>query len=179
MRSDSLASPGPSRFDRLVFMRDTTLESYTITRIISNPPRKPVSEITDRAKRYRAQANVPGPKRCVICGKDPGKLQVMHLSGDESDGEKKNLGYGCRSCNGKLSAAWKKLGSPIRTRQYNPSSSGVPTFQQYAWGVSNHERGAHDEGGAIIHATPRSKRIEYAKRIAAIKVGKRRSELPF
>jgi hypothetical protein len=153
-------------------------ESYTRTTIILlNPGRKPVEEITDRAKRYRAQANVPGPKKCVICGKGNPGLMVMHLSGDESDGDRKNLAYGCRSCNGKLSAAWQRLGSPIRTRQYNPSS-GVPSFQQYAWAVSNHERGAHDEGGAIIHATPRSKRIEYARRIAEIKARKR-GEVPF
>jgi hypothetical protein len=114
----------------------------------------------------------------VICGRNPGKLQVMHLSGDESDGDRKNLGYGCRSCNGKLSAAWKRLGSPVRTRQYNPAGKATPSFQQYAWAVSNHERGAHDEGGAIIHATPRSKRIEYAKRIADIKRD-RRGSVPF
>jgi hypothetical protein len=41
---------------------------------------------------------------------------------DESDGDRKNLAYGCRSCNGKLAAAWKRLGSPVRTRQYNPAS---------------------------------------------------------
>lgn len=35
---------------------------YEVTCTISNPPRKPVEDITDRAKRYRAQANVPGPK---------------------------------------------------------------------------------------------------------------------
>lgn len=90
----------------------------------------------------------------------------------------KNLGYGCRSCNGRLSAAWKRIGSPVRTRQYNPSSASVPTFQQYAWAVANHERGAHDEGGAIIHATPRSKRIEYARRIAETRSA-RRDSVPF
>ena len=152
-------------------------ESYTVTTVIRLNPSKSSEDITDRAKRYRAQQNVQGPKRCVICGKNPGKLQVMHLSGDESDGEKKNLAYGCRSCNGKLSAAWKRLGSPVRTRQYNPSS-GAPSFAQYAWAVSNHQRGAHDEGGAIIHATSRAKRIEYARRIAEIKRMKRGS-VPF
>lgn len=158
-------------------MRDTSIASYTVTRIISNAPRKPTEDITDRAKRYRAQNNVTGPKRCVLCNgsKD---LQVMHLSGDESDGDEKNLAWGCRSCNGKLSAAWKRAGSPVRTRQYNPAGKTVPTFQQYAWAVSNHERGAHDEGGAIIHATPRSKRIDYAGRIADIKRD-RRGEVPF
>ena len=167
-------------------MRDETIATYTITRIIHNPTRKPVGEITDRAKRYRAVADVEGPRKCAICGKNPGKLQVMHLSGDESDGAKKNLAYGCRSCNGKLSAAWKRLGSPVRTRQYNPAwnvkgnnpPKSSPTFQQYAWAVSNHQRGEHDEGGAIIHATPRNKRIEYAKRIADIK-SRRRGSVPF
>ena len=162
-------------------MRDTTIASYTVTRIINlNPGRKPVSKITDRAKRYRAQSEVKGPKRCVLCN-GTAQLQVMHLSGDESDGDARNLAYGCRSCNGKLSAAWKRLGSPVRTRQYNPSGKSVPTFAQYAWAVAHHSRGVHDEGGAIIHATPRSKRIEYAGRIADIKRERRResSSVPF
>ena len=167
-----------SRYAELMAL--SAMESYTVTRVIQLNPRKPVNEITDRAKRYRAQNDVPpGPKKCVICGRNPGKLQVMHLSGDESDGDKRNLAYGCRSCNGKLSAAWKRLGSPVRTRQYNANPTGnYPTFQQYAWGVAHHRRGEHDEGGAIIHATPRSKRIEYARRIADIKA-QRRGSVPF
>lgn len=167
-------------------MQDT-IGSFTVTRVIdtrsltvqANSPRKPVSQITDRAKRYRAQSEVPGPERCVLCGARPKgnrPLDVMHLSGDESDGDKRNLAYGCRQCNGKLAAAWKRLGSPVRTRQYNPGS--VPSFQQYAWAVAHHSRGAHDEGGAVIHATPRSKRIEYAKRIADLKA-ERTGKVPF
>jgi hypothetical protein len=153
----------------------TSLGSITFTRII-NLGRKPVSQITDRAKRYRAQQNVKGPKKCVVCGSTK-NLDVMHLSGDESDGASKNLAYGCRKCNAALGAAFKKLGSKIRTRQYNPAS-GVPTFEQYAWAVAHHEREAHDEGGAIIHATPKHKRVEYARRIAEIK-GSRRGDVPF
>jgi len=205
----------------------TSLGSITILRII-NLGRKPVSQITDRAKRYRAQQNVKGPKKCVICGSTK-NLDVMHLSGDESDGESKNLAYGCRKCNAALGAAFKKIGSKIRTRQYNPAMpiadlpdshkdypvgtvfilpsgqmwkvmkngfkritkvrgglkageksnpSGVPTFKQYAWAVAHHEREAHDEGGAVIHATPKHKRVEYARRIAEIK-GSRRGDVPF
>ena len=167
-------------------MRDTTIASYTLTRVIQLNPRKPVSQITDRAKRYRAQSEVKGPKRCVLCN-GTAQLQVMHLSGDESDGDSRNLAYGCRSCNGRLSAAWKSLGSKVRTRQYNgpvfnaENPAAVPTFTQYCWAVAHHSRGAHDEGGAIIHATPRSKRIEYAGRIADIKRERRResSSVPF
>lgn len=158
-----------------------SLRTVTRTVIITNP-RKPVEIITDRAKRYRAQKNVTGPKRCVICGAGPQKtkrpIDVMHLSGDESDGSKKNLAYGCRSCNGKLAAAFKRIGSKVRTKQYNPAKKGVPSFEQYAWAVANHSRGAHDQGGEVIHATPRSKRIEYARRIADIKAD-RRGEVPF
>jgi hypothetical protein len=136
--------------------------------------------VTDRAKRYRAQKNVKGPKRCVLCGSKE-DLGVMHLDGDESHGEPKNLAWGCRSCNQRLSHAFKRIGAGKRTKQYNPSQ-GIPTFGQYAWAVSQHSRGAHDEGGAIIHATPRHKRIEYAERIADLKRKRgsfRTSEVPF
>lgn len=121
-------------------------------------------QITDRAKRYRAQKNVTGPKKCAICGKG-GKLDVMHLTGNESHGEKENLAYGCRSCNAALGAAFKKVGAGRPTNQYNPTKKGIPTFEQYMWAVSNHSRGAHDAGGAVIHATPKHKRVEYARRI--------------
>ena len=132
--------------------------------------------ITDRAKRYRAQKAVRGPKRCVLCGAR-GRLDVMHLDGNESNGEPRNVAYGCRSCNSKLGHAFKRIGAGVRTRQYNPSS-GVPTFAQYVWAVTQHSRGAHDEGEAIIHSTPRSKRIEYALRIADLKRS-RKDGVPF
>ena len=154
----------------------SSLGSITFTRIINLG--KPVKDITDRAKRYRAQQNVKGPKKCVVCGAG-GKLDVMHLSGDESDGASKNLAYGCRRCNAALSAAFKKIGSKIRTRQYNPVK-GVPTFEQYAWAVSQQRHsGEHGDAGAIIHATPKSKRTEYARRILAGVTKSRRDEVPF
>jgi hypothetical protein len=101
----------------------------------------------------------------------------MHLDGNETTGEPRNLAYGCRSCNTKLAYAFKHIGAGVPTQQYNPSS-GVPTFQQYVWAVTHHSRGGHDERGAIIHATPRSKRIDYARRIADIKRS-RRGQVPF
>jgi hypothetical protein len=147
-------------------------------------------EVTDRAKRYRAQKAVKGPKECVLCGSTQ-DLGVMHLDGDESHGEPANLAWGCRSCNQRLSAGFKRAGAGRRTAQYNPSS-GVPTFKQYAWAVtqgpggSHHgpysgggfAAGAHDEAGAIIHATPKFKRIEYAQRLASGRSA-RREEVPF
>ena len=145
-------------------------------------PRKPVGEITDRAKRYRAQQNVKGPKRCVVCGSTK-NLDVMHLDGNESHGEPANLAWGCRSCNAKLGAAFKRAGKGVLTRQYNPASGKVPTFNQYAWAVSQQQHsGDTGEAGAIIHATPAAKRSEYARRILAKRWGsgrRSREEVPF
>jgi len=90
----------------------------------------------------------------------------MHLDGDESHGEPANLAYGCRSCNGLLSAAFKRAGIGRPTNQYNPAKAGAPTFEQYMWAVTHHTRTEHDEGGAVIHATPKHLRIKYAQRIA-------------
>lgn len=50
--------------------------------------------------------------------------------------------------------------------RHNPTA---PTFAQYARAVSIHQRGSHDEGGAIIHATPRATRSRYARKIASLK----------
>src|SRR5271157_6374258 len=110
------------------------------------------SNLTDRAKRYRAQNAVRGEKRCVLCGSRR-QLGVMHLDGNEANGEPQNLAYGCRSCNGKLAAAFKRMGAGVPTNQYNPAKGEVPTFGQYCWAVSQHSRGEHDEAGAVIHAT--------------------------
>jgi len=77
----------------------------------------PADSLTDRAKRYRAQNAVLGPKECVLCGAT-GRLDVMHLDGNESNGEPRNLAYGCRSCNGRLAAGFKRIGAGVKTRQY-------------------------------------------------------------
>lgn len=66
----------------------------------------------------------------------------------------------------------------------NPAyGGGVPTFAQYGWAVAQHCGGSnarhhcgdHDEGGAIIHATPPDVRREYADKIAALKSRRARS----
>ena len=138
-----------------------------LVKVQFGPVRNP-ADVTDRAKRYRAQKNVTGPKKCVLCG-SRSDLGVMHLDGFESHGEAKNLAWGCRSCNQILSHGFKRAGAGKRTAQYNPSK-GVPTFKQYAWAVSNQRHsGEHGEPGAVIHATPKAKRVEYARRIAGLK----------
>jgi hypothetical protein len=43
---------------------------------------KPAAEITDRAKRYRANQNQPpGPRRCNFCG-DAKNIDVDHIGGE-------------------------------------------------------------------------------------------------
>jgi len=210
--------------------------------------------ITDRAKRYRAQKNVPaGKNRCTFCASGSNTV-IDHVNGNESDGKPENLMRLCKSCNTRkgLTQARHRVG--IRTRQYNPAriptfrqfhqaasvllgvipgnvaqatqtvlqtppetreryadkieavnpfksdaqrrkffamaargeiapavlkkfmqhNPAAPTFAQYAHGVSIHQRGTHDEGGVIIHATPPELRKTYARKIAQIKQERRR-----
>jgi len=124
------------------------------------------AQVTDRAHRYRAQKLAPaGRKVCAYCGSTR-NLVPDHIDGVPDHTTRSNLQWLCKSCNTAKGAAFAKAGKGRLTNQYNPAAGGVPTFEQYMWAVSNHTRGAHDEGGAVIHATPLHKRIEYARRIA-------------
>lgn len=81
---------------------------------------KPASQISDRAKRYRAnQETSDWPRVCMFCGSTK-DLQVDHLDGFEENGEAENLLMLCRSCNQLKSAVYKKAGMGRRTVQYNP-----------------------------------------------------------
>jgi hypothetical protein len=224
---------------------------------------KPASDITDRAKRYRANRKPPpGPRRCNFCASRR-NIDIDHITGTEEDEAPENLMYLCRTCNTLkgITQARNRIG--VRTRQYNPEEAmqgrttfdrfkhaagillgkikgsaaaateylrrtrpdqrvrfgdrieaanpfrseaqrrkfyamlgrgeisaatlkkfargnpAAPTYAQYAHGVSVHQRGAHDEGGAIIHATPAALRRKYAAQIARTKAQRRGSEIPF
>jgi hypothetical protein len=187
---------------------------------------KPASQITDRAKRYRANRNPPpGPKRCNFCASRQ-NVDIDHVTGDETDEAPENLMYLCRPCNTRkgITQARNRIG--MRTRQYNPekrhsftqfvhdarvllgltpgdvgeateavratppekraeyaakieAANPAPTYAQYVHGVSIHQRGAHDEGGAIIHATPPELRSRYAQQIARTKRQRRGGAVPF
>ena len=144
----------------------------------------PVELITDRAKRYRAnseQCRPTGPRVCA-CGSTK-NLGVGHLDGNEDNGDRSNLAWQCKSCNAKQAHADKKAGKGKRTRQFNPRrpkvntrgkkakppADSIPNLAAYSIAVSQHRRGAHDEGGRIIHATPPHIRRQYAREIAARK----------
>jgi hypothetical protein len=211
------------------------------TNSVPNPAARqlrPVELITDRAKRYRANASPPpGPRRCAFCQAAKAR-DIDHIDGDEHHGAARNLQYLCRTCNVRKGITQSRANQGTRTRQYNPFGEaaetaaptfeqycdaililrgdedaapaavrnaaralqntpprkraqygelirqarnpkpGSPTFAQYAYAVSVHTRGAHDEGGKIIHATPPQTRSKYAREIASIKRRKGRSQEP-
>jgi hypothetical protein len=81
---------------------------------------KPAHLVTDRALRYRANAEPPaGPEVCAYCGAT-GKLDVEHIDGREENNEPENKAYACRSCNTTKGATFAALDIGRRTRQFNP-----------------------------------------------------------
>lgn len=81
--------------------------------------RKPVEQLTDRAKRYRAHKNAPpGPKQCGFCGRRK-NIDLHHIYGDEADDEPDNLMWACRPCNVKVSILMKRAGLGKPTNQFN------------------------------------------------------------
>ncbi len=126
--------------------------------------RKAAHQITDRAKRYRANAPEccpPPPRRCALC-RSRRFVVVDHIDGDESNGSPDNLRWLCKSCNTKLGLAMARAGIGRRTRQRNP---GARTLAQYTEAVVQHTRGRHDAGGEIIHSTPKETRQKFAAEI--------------
>ena len=72
-----------------------------------------------------------------------------------------------------------RFAAQLAAQRRNPD----PTFAQYLFAVRAHSPGGHDEGGKIIHATPKAKRSEYARRIAGLKqkrgTNRKAQEVPF
>ena len=126
--------------------------------------RKPTHQISDRGKRYRAQApecRPPGPAKCALCGSTR-NVVIDHIDGDESNGSPQNLRWLCKPHNVSEAIRLARSGQGVKTRQYNP---GAYTLAEYAQAVVQHTRGAHDAGGKIIHETPKQKRQEFAAEI--------------
>jgi len=123
--------------------------------------------ITDRAKRYRAQNAIEQEDRiCVFCGAQSG-LMVGHVNGNESDGEPANLVYTCRSCNASIGIFMARAGFGKRTTQYNPEG-GARSVGQWLVAVTS-MKGAGPmklaDAVAMVRATSPAKRSEYARDI--------------
>jgi hypothetical protein len=166
-----------------------------VTRIVMNYGRKPVEQISDRAKRYRANSpenRPPGPKRCGYCGSSK-NVGVDHVDGNESNGAPHNLLYACKSCNGKKAAIMRKVGIGKLTRQLNPPhgrarAQGQRSLKAYGDAIKV-MRGQFpgDVAAAVrtIHATPASVRSAYTSRSWSTRKaiygpsGRGQGELPF
>lgn len=137
--------------------------------IVPNPARRnmrPVELITDRAKRYRANANPPpGPRRCNFCSSRK-NVDIDHVSGDEADGSPRNLIYLCRSCNASKGTVQTAANIGKRTAQYNPAPA--PTFSQFvnaALVLRGDDPGDARKATGVIWRTSPAQRVRYAERI--------------
>lgn len=127
--------------------------------------------VTDRALRYRAQANPPpGPRVCHYCGSSR-HVEVEHIDGREENTAQKNLIWACRSCNTRKGAYFAREGVGRKTRQYNPSSQvrGATTLDGWLQAVLSVQGldGGMTPAAAIrtIQATPPARRIAFAARL--------------
>ncbi len=124
---------------------------------------KPASQITDRAKRYRAQRNhPPGPKRCNFCGSRK-NIDIDHITGNEADEEADNLMYLCRTCNASKAVQQARNRIGVRTRQYNPQRvPSLAQFRRHAAVLLGLAPGDVATSTAAIRATPPATRAQYA-----------------
>lgn len=141
--------------------------------------------VTDRALRYRANAEPPeGPLICCYCG-SLDNVEVEHINGHEEDNELENKAWACRSCNTKKGALMARLGLGRRTRQFNPAG-GAKSLGQWLTAVQSAkgESDAMDVRDAVdmIRQSSQAKRSEYAREIWKLRRAHgtdRSSEVPF
>lgn len=111
---------------------------------------KPIEALTDRGMRYRANregVRPPGPKVCGYCGSE-NNVGVEHVDGREENCNPANLLWGCKSCNGRKAALFKRLGLGRRVRQYN-GDGGKVSLKEYGDAIKV-MRGAFE--GNVEHA---------------------------
>lgn len=147
---------------------DSSLES------VPNP-----ANLSDRALRYRANAEPPaGPKQCGFCGSKK-NIEVGHINGREEDGKPENLIWTCRSCNVLAGNTLRKAGIGRLTVQYNPAdgAKSVGQWLNAVGAIIPHEYPDRNIGlraastmsvrdaVAMIRATSQSKRREFAAKL--------------
>lgn len=139
--------------------------------MIRNP--KPVSKITDRAKRYRANKSAPQQRHCFACGR-PRPRDVHHIDGNESNGEVRNLAKCCHSCNGKIGHVLRRAGLGKLTRQFNPSkkskargaaAKSLGAYLSSVMILKGEQPGNVSSAVRTVQATSPRQRAEYAARI--------------
>lgn len=135
--------------------------------------RRPVAEITDRAKRYRANRDVEGDTAiCHYCG---GRgTMIHHIDGNESHGQAGNLVAVCRPCNHLADAVLKAAGLGRPTNQFNPKkkSSAASGLGQYVSAVRvlrGELPGDVAAAVATLKATSPAARSRFARRVWEIR----------
>jgi hypothetical protein len=162
-----------------VVAKDAEEAKRAVLQMVNPEPcggRKPASELTDRALRYRAnhpQCLPEGPKRCMWCGKrnagtNPPNIQVGHIDGDESNTSPENLAWTCRSCNQIVSNSMKRAGVGRPTNQYNPRrrTRGITDWREFqeALAITRGDTiGDVEKAAQHIRDTPMSRRSEFQK----------------
>ena len=130
--------------------------------------RKPRKNLTDRAKRYRAQKHEPRTGRCFACG-NPKTRDIHHLNGRESDGDPDNLTRACRSCNIRIGNVMRRAGLGTKTVQFNKGrSSGASSLGAYLSAVQilkGDAPGNVADAVRTVRATSKSQRSSFAKQI--------------
>lgn len=127
--------------------------------------------VTDRALRYRANANPPaGDRICCLCGSKR-NVEVGHIDGHEEHGERENLFWTCRSCNVRCGNTLRRNGLGRKTRQYNPARAvaGAKSLGQWLTAVRAMKGESDDmsvrDAVAMIRATPQEDRSAFASQI--------------
>lgn len=147
----------------------------TFVSMIRNPrsreqaSRKEDHQITDRALRYRANADPPpGDRICACCGSTR-NVEVGHVDGREEHGEPRNLIWTCRRCNVLCANTLRRAGLGRLTHQLNPDAKGATSLGQWLTAVMSMkgESGQMSvpEAVAMIRATPPEDRSAFAAEI--------------
>jgi hypothetical protein len=143
---------------------------FAAVRNRANGARKEAHDVTDRALRYRANANAPpGDRRCCLCGSTR-NVEIGHVNGHEEDCSTANLFWTCRSCNVRCGNTLRHAGLGRLTHQYNPPSEGAPNLGAWVNAVLSLKG---DPGGnmpvseaiAMVRATPPARRSSFARDI--------------
>lgn len=149
--------------------------------------------LTDRAKRYRAQhpsVRPLAPKQCGFCGSKR-NIGVHHVSGHEEDGDARNLMWACKSCNGAIAHRMRKAGLGKLTAQYNPKRHGSTTMAAYDAAIKvmrGEWEGDISKAMHTIHASTPAMRSRYTAKTWPIRrqkygpsgrSGGGKSEVPF
>ncbi len=123
--------------------------------------------VTDRAKRYRANqegSRPEEPRICNYCGSES-NVEVDHVDGVEGHGWPANLIWACRSCNTTKGANFRRLGVGVLTDQYNPAPrDGASSYSEWAAAVDALRGFGETSKAAVVRAVRKVQKTSFALR---------------